>query len=90
MKKLFQRITATLTKALTTVLVGAAVAGVLVLGGCSILGQPIAEKVADGIERYCQEAYEQRHVYRHSINTELAAEGHSIVVTCRGDPEPHE
>lgn len=68
----------------------AALISLPLVAGCSIFGEPIAEKVAKAIDRYCEEPYQQRHVYRHSINSQLAAEGHSIVVTCSGDPEPHD
>lgn len=74
----------------TTLKILAALTSLPLLAGCSILGEPIAEKVAEAIDRYCEEPYRQRHVYRHGINTQLAAEGHSIVVTCFGDPEPHD
>ena len=55
--------------------------------GCSIIGQPIAEKVADVVDKYCEEPFTQRLVYRETVNDELAGEGHSIEVTCNGDPE---
>ena len=62
-------------------------AGLLVLAsGCSVLGEPVAEKVADAIDKYCEEPFNQRQVYRESINAELLGEGHSIAVTCSGDP----
>ena len=54
--------------------------------GCSLLGQPIAEKVADVVDTYCDEPLSARQVYRETVNAELAAEGHSIEVTCAGDP----
>ena len=57
------------------------------LGGCSIFGDPIAEKVADAVDRYCEEPFSQRQVYRETINAELAGEGHSVTVTCNGDPD---
>ena len=57
------------------------------LSGCTLFGDPIAEKVADVIDRYCDEPFSQRQVYRETVNLELAGEGHSIDVTCNGDPE---
>lgn len=59
----------------------------IALGGCTLFGEPIAEKVADVVDRYCEEPYSQRLVYRETVNAELAGEGHSIDVTCNGDPE---
>lgn len=53
--------------------------------GCSILGQPVAEKVAEAIDKYCEEPQSARGVYREHVNAELALEGHSIAVTCNGD-----
>lgn len=60
----------------------------LPLFGCSIFGEPVAEKVADAIDRYCEEPQGQRLVYRDYIQAELDGEGHSVVVTCQGDVVP--
>ena len=54
--------------------------------GCAFLGQPIADKVADAIDSYCNEPLNARQVYRDAINDELADDGHRIEVTCAGDP----
>ena len=59
----------------------------IALSGCTLFGEPISEKVADVIDRYCEEPYSQRQVYRETINAELAGEGHSVEVTCNGDPD---
>lgn len=57
------------------------------LAACSLVGQPVAEKVADVVGDYCtKEPYGARQVYRQSINAELAGGGHSIAVYCNGDP----
>lgn len=55
---------------------------------CALLGDPVAEKVAEAIDRYCEEPLGARELYRATINAELADEGHSLVVTCAGDPDP--
>ena len=65
----------------------AALLGVyLIVAGCTLLGQPIADKVADAIDSYCNEPLTARQVYRDAINDELADDGHRIEVTCAGDP----
>ena len=63
------------------------IAVAMLIGACTLFGEPIAEKVADVIDRYCEEPYSQRQVYRETVNAELAGEGHAIDVTCNGDPE---
>lgn len=59
---------------------------------CGIIGEPIAEKVADVVDRYCEEPEQARNLYRATINAELDAEGHQICVDCAGDvgdcPQP--
>lgn len=60
----------------------------LAVGACALIGDPIAEKVADVIDDYCKEPYQARQLYRDTINSELAPLGHSIEVTCIGDPAP--
>lgn len=57
------------------------------ISGCSLLGGPIAEKVAGVIDDYCTEPLSARELYRDTVNQELAAEGHSIEVRCAGDPD---
>ena len=55
-----------------------------VLVGCSLLN-PVTEKVADAVDRYCEEPQSERALIRETVNAELASEGHSVVVTCAGD-----
>lgn len=57
------------------------------LGACTLFGDPVAEKVADAIDSYCNEPLNARQVYRDAINDKLAEHGHRIEVTCAGDPE---
>ena len=71
-----------LTTTLTAVLLS------LSLAGCALLGGPVAEKVAGVIDKYCEEPQRARELYRETINAELAAEGHSILVVCSGDTPP--
>jgi hypothetical protein len=60
----------------------------LLTGGCAIVGEPAAEKVADGIDTYCtKESYTARAMYRMSVNEKLVQYGHTIHVYCAGDPE---
>jgi hypothetical protein len=57
------------------------------LPGCSLVGKPIAEEVADVVSEYCErEPLQARELYRASINDELADRGHSVSVRCAGDP----
>lgn len=58
------------------------------LVGCASLLSPVAEKVADGVEKYCEEPYSFRSIYRNTVNAELAGTGHTVHVHCSGDPEP--
>lgn len=60
---------------------------VLALSACSLLGSPIAEKVASVVDDYCNEPFAARQLYRDTVNEELATEGHSIEVKCAGDPD---
>ena len=57
-----------------------------VASGCALLGQPIADKVADAIDSYRNEPLNACQAYRDAINDELADAGHRIEVTCAGDP----
>ncbi len=56
------------------------------LQGCGLLGQPIAEKVAKVVIKYCEEPYTARVTYRQTINAELAPYRHVLHVHCDGDP----
>ena len=75
-----------LKKALPFFTVTALLGVFLIVGGCALLGQPIADKVADAIDTNCDEPLNARQVYRDAINDELADDGHRIEVTCAGDP----
>lgn len=55
------------------------------LTGCSILGQPAAGKIADGVDIYCSEDFDARVLYRKKVNEALAGEGHTIRIDCAGD-----
>lgn len=57
----------------------------LLISGCSIFGDKIAEEVARGIDDYCKEPQQARELYRAQVNAELAQDGHSITVVCAGD-----
>lgn len=63
-----------------------AIASAIVLSACSVVGQPVAEKVADAVTEYCKEPYGQRQVYRQTVNAELYGDGHAVQVNCAGDP----
>jgi hypothetical protein len=58
------------------------------IGSCAALLSPVAEKVADGVEKYCEEPYSFRSIYRNTVNAELVGTGHTVHVHCSGDPEP--
>lgn len=62
-------------------------AAISIVSACSLIGEPIAEKVADVVDKYCEEPASARSVYRETVNAELAGEGHAIEVTCSGDLE---
>lgn len=64
----------------------AIVIAIAVLSGCSVIGAPIAEKIATGVERYCEEPYAYRNDYRNTINAQLTESGHQVHVHCAGDP----
>lgn len=59
---------------------------VAVTVGCAIIGAPLAEKIASGVEKYCEEPYAYRTVYRNTINAQLTGSGHQVHVHCAGDP----
>lgn len=64
-----------------------AILGVLIAGagGCAVIGDQVADEVAGAVSTYCEEPQNARALYREVVNAELAAEGHTIVVTCAGD-----
>ena len=55
--------------------------------GCGIFGQA-AEKIADGVEVYCEQPYVYRSEFRNTINAQLVGTGHEVHVHCMGDPRP--
>lgn len=58
------------------------------LTGCAILAQPVAEKVASAVEKYCEEPYSYRQIYRNTVNSQLIVSGHTVHVHCADDPTP--
>lgn len=54
--------------------------------GCAILAQPVAGKVASAVEKYCEEPYSYRQIYRNTVNSQLIVSGHTVHVHCAGDP----
>ncbi len=56
------------------------------IGACALLAQPIAEKVASAVEKYCEEPYSYRQIYRNTVNSQLVVSGHLVHVHCAGDP----
>ena len=64
-----------------TVMVSAAIAQ-----GCAVLGGAVAEKVATAVEKYCEEPYSYRQIYRNTVNSQLVVTGHVVHVHCSGDP----
>ena len=59
----------------------------ITLSGCAVLFSPVAEKVASAVEKYCEEPYAYRQVYRNTVNGNLGTTGHRVHVHCYGDPE---
>lgn len=60
--------------------------GLPVFSGCSTLFGPIVERIAPLIEKYCEEPYGYRSVYRNTVNSQLLVTGHKVHVHCEGDP----
>lgn len=54
--------------------------------GCTVLGGAVAEKVATAVEKYCEEPYSYRQIYRNTVNSQLVVTGHTVHVHCAGDP----
>lgn len=63
-----------------------AAATALLISGCSVFGEPVAEKVAEAVDRYCEEPFNARQVVRETVNAQLQEQGHEVSVTCAGDP----
>lgn len=55
----------------------------LFLQGCAAIN----ENVVRGVNAYCNEPYADRQLTRALINNALAESGHSVAVTCSGDPD---
>lgn len=62
------------------------ICSIMLLTGCSTLFGPVAEKIASGVEKYCEEPYSYRSVYRNTVNSNLVVSGHKVHVHCSGDP----
>jgi len=60
---------------------------VALAASCALIGQPIADKVASVVIKYCTEPYAARQLYRDTINAEMVLHGHILHVHCAGDPE---
>lgn len=56
------------------------------LPACGLLS-PVVEKIADGVERYCEEPYAFRQQYRNTVNSQLSDTGHRVHVHCAGDAD---
>ncbi len=59
---------------------------ITLIQGCALFSQPVAEKVADAVDKYCQEPYSYRQIYRNTVNSQLLTTGHIVHVHCLGDP----
>ena len=51
--------------------------------GCSTINKNIVR----GVNAYCNEPYADRQLVRSLVNASLVESGHSIAVTCEGDPQ---
>ena len=56
------------------------------LSGCALFGEA-ADKVARGVEKYCEQPYLYRSDFRNTINASLTGTGHIVHVHCAGDPD---
>lgn len=56
----------------------------LLITGCSLF-QELANEVANGVVKYCEQPQDARQIVRDSINVELAPHGHVLHVHCKGD-----
>lgn len=56
------------------------------LAGCAIFNEEVTPRVAKAVRLYCGEPFDVRQVVRKEVNRELAQDGHSVAVTCAGDP----
>ena len=56
------------------------------ISGCALFGEA-ADKVANGVEKYCEQPYLYRSDFRNTINASLTGTGHTVHVHCAGDPD---
>ena len=56
------------------------------LSGCAIFGEAV-DKIAGGVEKYCEQPYTYRSDFRNTVNTALQGTGHTVHVHCAGDPD---
>ena len=77
-----EKILKTVALFLVTVVVTASLAQ-----GCALIAGPVTEKIASGVEKYCEEPLAYRELYRNTVNASLAHTGHLVHVHCSGDPE---
>jgi len=56
------------------------------LQSCALISGPVAETIASGVEKYCDEPLGYREIYRNTVNAQLAHTGHLVHVHCAGDP----
>lgn len=57
----------------------------VLLSGCALIFDTVAEKVAEGVDVYCSLPGDQRAVYSGAINRALSTHGRSIVIGCADD-----
>jgi len=62
-----------------------AVVFVILLSGCTLFGDELAEEAADVVRKYCEEPLGVRQAVREQVNA--AAAPHAVRVTCAGDPQ---
>lgn len=55
------------------------------LSGCALFGEAV-EKIAVGVEKYCEQPYTYRSDFRNTVNAALGDTGHTVHVHCAGDP----
>lgn len=55
------------------------------LSGCALFGIA-AEKIANQVEKYCEQPYSYRSAFRNTINAQLVDTDHTVHVHCAGDP----
>lgn len=58
----------------------------ILISGCTLFGEA-AEKIAGGVEKYCEQLYIYRSEFRNTVNAQLTGTGHVVHVHCAGDPD---